>query len=221
METYFRFLFEFMSVFFNGIGTMISGILNGFIQVFNIQDYLSIIGLYQKEFSGGEWVLAILAIIVMIVILGLIILSIVFLVRKYIRFRKTLVEQESMLKEIGMLNNKVADLVQEKEKILAMKVSQLGLKPGEEATIEEETISDSEEENSSEVGIIDDDPNARFSKLHSIDVQFKDYKIQDYGNSFTLEELVEEFRNFAASKLKLYYTTNMIRLFIFGLSVTK
>ncbi len=221
METYFRFLFEFMSVFFNGIGTMISGILNGFIQVFNIQDYLSIIGLYQKEFSGGEWVLAILAIIVMIVILGLIILSIVFLVRKYIRFRKTLVEQESMLKEIGMLNNKVADLVQEKEKILAMKVSQLGLKPGEEATIEEETISDSEEENSSEVGIIDDDPNARFSKLHSIDVQFKDYKIQDYGNSFTLEELVEEFRNFAASKLKLYYTTNMIRLFISGLSATK
>ena len=221
METYFRFLFEFMSVFFNVIGTMISGILNGFIQVFNIQDYLSIISLYQKEFSGGEWVLAILAIIVMIIILGLIILSIVFLVRKYIRFRKTVVEQESMLKEIGMLNNKVADLVQEKEKILAMKVSQLGLKPGEEATIEEETISDSEEENSSEVGIIDDDPNARFSKLHSIDVQFKDYKIQDYGNSFTLEELVEEFRNFAASKLKLYYTTNMIRLFISGLSATK
>ena len=221
METYFRFLFEFMSVFFNGIGTMISGILNGFIQVFNIQDYLSIISLYQKEFSGGEWVLAVLAIIVMIIILGLIILSIVFLVRKYIRFRKTVVEQESMLKEIGMLNNKVADLVQEKEKILAMKVSQLGLKPGEEATIEEETISDSEEENSSEVGIIDDDPNARFSKLHSIDVQFKDYKVQDYGNSFTLEELVEEFRNFAASKLKLYYTTNMIRLFISGLSATK
>ena len=121
METYFRFLFEFMSVFFNGIGIMVTGILNGLIQVFNIQDYLSIISLYQKEFSSGEWVLAILAIIVMIIILGLIILSIVFLVRKYIRFRKTVVEQESMLKEIGMLNNKVADLVQEKEKMEHLK----------------------------------------------------------------------------------------------------
>ena len=221
METYFRFLFEFMSVFFKGIGTMIKGFLNGLVQVFNIQDYLSIIGLYQKEFSGGEWFLAIIAIIVMIVILVLIVLFFIFLIRKYLRFRKTLVEQESMLQEIAVLNNKVASLVQEKEQILAMKVSQLGLKPGEEAVIESDTLESNEEEKTTEDGIIEDDPNARFSKLHSIDVQFKDYKIQDYGNSFTLEELVETFRNFAASKLKLYYTTNMIRLFISGLSATR
>ena len=74
METYFRFLFEFMSVFFKGIGTMIKGFLNGLVQVFNIQDYLSIIGLYQKEFSGGEWFLAIIAIIVMIVIISTIVI---------------------------------------------------------------------------------------------------------------------------------------------------
>ena len=60
------------------------------------------------------------------------------LIRKYIRFRKTLVEQESMLTEIGELNNKVASLVKEKEEILAMKVSQLGLKPGEAEILSEE-----------------------------------------------------------------------------------
>ena len=150
----------------------------------------------------------------MIIILGLIILLIVFLIRKYLKFRKTLVEQESMLKEIGELNREVATLVQEKEKILAMKVSQIGLQPGEEATITEEEETGSEQ--------LDGDLDSfRFSKLHSIDLQFKDYKIQNYGNTFTLEELVELFRNFAASKLKLYYTTNMIRLFISGLSATK
>jgi hypothetical protein len=36
-----------------------------------------------------------------------------------------------MLDEIADLNNKVATMAQEKEDILAMKVSQLGLKPGD------------------------------------------------------------------------------------------
>ena len=39
------------------------------------------------------------------------------------------------------------------------------------------------------------------------------------SKSFNLEELVELFRNFAASQLKLYYKTVMIRLFISALSI--
>ena len=225
MDTYVRFLFEFMSVFFRGLGLIVGGFVNGLIQIFNISDYISVINFYKKDFSGGEWVFVIIAIIIMIIVLVLIVLLILFFVRKYLRFRKTLVEQESMLQEIATLNNEVASLVQEKEKILAMKVSQIGLQPGEDSTIpiegDSSTEGSSEEVSGGEGDVVDDDPNARFSKLHSIDVQFKDYKIQEYGNSFTLEELVELFRNFAASKLRLYYTTNMIRLFISGLSATK
>ena len=225
MDTYIRFLFEFMSVFFKGVGDIVGGFFSGIFQIFSIHEYLSIINFYRKDFSIGEWILVFVAILIMIVILVLIVLLILFFIRKYLKFRKTLVEQESMLQEIATLNNEVASLVQEKEKILAMKVSQLGLKPGEDATVPVEgdsgSSSGSGDEASADSGVIDDDPNARFSKLHAIDVQFKDYKIQQYGNTFTLEELIELFRNFAASKLKLYYTSNMIRLFISGLSATK
>ena len=224
MDTYIRFLFEFMSVFFKGIGKILGGFFSGIVQMFSIHEYLYIIEFYRKDFSGGEWFLVIVAILVMIIILALIVLLIVFFVRKYLKFRKTLVEQESMLQEIATLNNEVASLVQEKEKILAMKVSQLGLKPGEDPTVpvtESSSGSSTSDEEGSSSEVVDDDPNVRFTKLHSIDVQFKDYKIQQYGNTFTLEELVELFRNFAASKLRLYYTTNMIRLFISGLSATK
>ena len=216
MDTYVRFLFEFMNVFFEGVGSIVGGFFKGLVQMFSIPEYLYIIERYRKDFTGGEWVLVVIAIIVMFIVLGLIIMLILFFIRKYLKFRKTLVEQESMLQEIGELNREVANLVQEKEKILAMKVSQLGLKPGEEATItneetgETETLSDDEE-----------DGDIRFSKLHAIDLQFKDYKVQNYGNTFTLPELVEIFRNFAASKLRLYYTSEMIRLFISGLSATK
>ena len=219
MHTFIRFLFEFMSVFFKGIAAIFGGIFKGFLQMFNIREYLYIISFYKKDFKVGEWVLVIIAIIVMIIILALIVLLIVLIIRKYIKFRKTLVEQESLLQEVGELNKEVASLVQEKEKILAMKVSQLGLKPGEEDTIDAEAETSPEGENADNLdGDLD---SYRFSKLHSIDLQFRDYKVQHYNNTFTLEELVETFRNFAASKLRLYYTTNMIRLFISGLSATK
>ena len=214
MDTYIRFLFEFMSVFFKGIGMIIGGFFQGIIQMFSINEYLYVIEFYRKDFKIAEWILVVFAVLIMIIILALIVLLIVFFIRKYMKFRKTLVEQESMLQEIGELNREVATLVEEKEKILAMKVSQLGLKPDEEATV-------TSEETESTDNLDGDIDSYRFSKLHAIDVEFKDYKVQQYGNTFTLEELVELFRNFCASKLRLYYTSNMIRLFISGLSATK
>lgn len=215
MNTFARFLFEFMSVFFGGVGMIFKGLFNGFIQIFNVKEYAYIIQVYKNDLNIGEWVLVIIAIVVLVILLGLIILLFYFLIKKYLKFRKTLVEQESMLEEIGNLNKEVAQLVQEKEKILAMKVSQLGLKPGEEAEVlDEEEV---KEEDPTKL----DDSIIRFSKLHAIDIAYKDYKVQVYNNNFTLEELVELFRNFAASKLRLYYTTNMIRLFISALSATK
>lgn len=217
MDTFVRFLFEFMSVFFSGVGMIFKGLFGGILQMFNISEYLYIIEFYRKDFNMSEWVLVVIAVIVMLIVLLLIILLVWFVIRKYVKFRKTLVEQESMLEEIGSLNKQVADLVQEKEKILAMKVSQLGLKPTEEAVITNEE-ENSENQGSEETENLD---NIRFSKLHAIDIEYMNYKVQNYNNTFTLEELVELFRNFAASKLKLYYTSNMIRLFISGLSATK
>ena len=218
MDTFIRFLYEFMSVFFNGLFTIFKGIVSGFIQMFNFSEYLYVIQFYKNDFKMSEWVLVIVAIIALAVMLALILALIWLVIRKYIRFRKTLVEQESMLNEIGELNNKVASLVKEKEDILAMKVSQLGLKPGEANVISEEENPKKEEE---DPALDEDDSKYRFSKLHAIDLQYRDYKVQVYNNTFTLEELVDQFRNFAASKLKLYYTTKMIRLFISALSATK
>ena len=222
MSKFINFLYEFMSVFFEGIKSIFMGIVNGICQIFNIPGYIDVITFYKDEFGMKEWILAVIAIIVMIVILGLIILVIYFLIRKYIRFRKTLVEQEGMLDEIAELNKQVTDLVEEKEKILAMKVSQMGLKPGEKAEIEKvekPDAQDGEETEDVDGELVDE--NVRFTKLNQIDVEYKDYKVQVYNNTFTLEELVEIFRNFAASQLRLYYTSEMIRLFISALSCTR
>lgn len=213
METYMRFLYEFLSQFFSGISTILIGIKNGFVKLFDIKAYKNILEQYQADFSMPEWVLVFIAIFVMLVIVGIIVALIYFLVRKYVRFRKKVVEQENLLEEVAELNDKVGSLVKEKEEILAMKVSQLGLKPGE-SNKEDITKENKQEEDTSNQGI-------RFSKLNEIDEKYKGYKIQNYNNNFTLPELCENFRNFAASKLRLYYTPNMMKLFISALASTK
>ena len=139
MDTFFRFLYEFLSQFFSGFILFFIGIKNGIISMFNIPKYISIVGFYKDDFNTPEWILVSIAIIILIAIVGGIIFLIYFVIRKYIRFHTTIVEQESLLEEVAELNQQVATLMEEKESILAMKVSQLGLKPGEDSEITEES----------------------------------------------------------------------------------
>ena len=207
MDTFLKFLYEFLSEFFGGIGIFFQGLLDGLKKMFNISRYIDIMKNYKADFNTGEWILVVVSVLIILLIFILIIISVVLLVKKYIRFRKTVVEQEELLEEVSTLNSEVAKLMKEKENILAMKVSQLGLKPDESNEVEEDSALTTGD--------------IRFSKLNDIDIKFKNYKIQNYNNSFDLPELVELFRNFAASKLGLYYTTDMIRLFISALASTK
>ncbi len=212
MDTFLRFLYEFLSQFFRGVHFIIEGIVQGFITMFNFGEYLRVINDYKNDFSMPEWILVGIAVLITLAVLALIVFVVYFLIRKYIRIRKTLVEQESLLEEVATLNNEVAKLIKEKETILAMKVSKLGLKPDE---------SDEEAPETEEGELVNQDTDIRFPKLYEVDERYKNYKIANYNNSFELPELVELFRNFAASQLKLFYTTDMIRLFISSLASTK
>ena len=211
MDTFFRFIYEFLGQFFGGFLTILMGFVNAAMQIFDVREYLKIINFYKDDFNGPEWVFVVIAIILLIIIVGGIAFLLMLLIKKYIRFRKTLVEQEDLLEEVATLNDEVSTLVKEKEDILAMKVSHLGLRPDESDT----------EEVSEEKPTSDVDDDHRFAKLNNIDIEFADYQIKNYNNSFTLGELVELFRNFAASKLGLYYKSEMIRIFIAALASTK
>ena len=210
METFTRFLYEFLNQFFSGFIEMFKGIGAGLAQAFNFKSYQEILNTYKNDLSMPEWLLVGLSIALIIIFIAAIILLVYFLFRKYFKFRKTSIEKDQLLDEVANLNNKVASLVKEKEDILAMKVSQLGLKPGESPV----------EENAQEEPI-DPSKESRFAKLTEIDEEYKNYRVKNYGDSFTLPELCENFRNFAASKLRLYYTIDMMRLFISALASTK
>ena len=57
METYGRFLFEFLDQFFSGFKEIFVGLWNGIINIFNIPEYYNIIQHYKEDFSMSEWFL--------------------------------------------------------------------------------------------------------------------------------------------------------------------
>ena len=61
----------------------------------------------------------------------------------------------------------------------------------------------------------------RFNMLNRIDEEFESYREPKYDDSLTLDQFCEQFRDFAASKLHLYYRIEDIRRFVAGLGVTK
>ena len=61
----------------------------------------------------------------------------------------------------------------------------------------------------------------RFYMLSEIERKKKKYMRAVYDKNVTLESFCEDFRNFAANKLKLYYDISDIRRFVAGMAVSK
>ncbi len=67
----------------------------------------------------------------------------------------------------------------------------------------------------------EEESGSRFYMLTEIDKEYERYRVPEYDNELSLREICEEFRNYSAGGLKLYYDIEDIRRFIGGLAVTK
>lgn len=211
MNTFLRFFYEFISVFFDGLFLGFKGMFDGIVQMFNIGEYGQVINSYSGNFNGFEKTMVYIAVgFLVILVITLLVLLFLF-IKKIIRRLTHNFDKDELLNEIANLNDQVRKLMKEKDEIMAMKVSQLGLNPDEEAKAEEEKL---EEENKG-------DPSIRFPKLVAIDEVYKNYRVKNYENNFTLEELIDNFRCFAANELHLYYDFNILRPFFAGLACGK
>ena len=127
MNGFLKWFFVFMSSMLAGFGQIFKGLWNGIKQIFNIKNYIRIFKTYSADFGALGWVLSVLAIIVVVAIFVLIIFMIVLAVRKYIRFRHSIVSNEDLIEEISDLQRQVVKMTKEKDEIMAMKVAQLGV----------------------------------------------------------------------------------------------
>lgn len=219
-----KFIAEFLNQFFiKGVWGIFKGIGLGIANIFNIPEYISIFKSWSGDFTAVDWILAILTVVATLIVFVAVILLFVVLIRKYIRVRKTLVDQEELLNEVGNLNREIIKLHNEKERILAMKVSQLGLKPGESPFIEQDENAQGEEGEKKEEGEIDKsaDDYSRFYKCTQVDIELEGYVAPEYDNEITLPEICDMFRNYACSRLGLFYEIKVIRLFISAFASTR
>ena len=175
MDTFVRFLYEFINQTVSGILMIFKGLIDGIKQMFNVKQYVEVFRSYYADFSAPELVMAVLSILFVVIFLGLIVFLVLFIVKKYAKLRKPVTDQEALLDEVATLNKKVVKLSKEKDEILAMKVSQLGLKPSE---LDEENPQGSGEEGEE----VDPSTTQRFAKLSLIDMEYANYKIQNYNN---------------------------------------
>ena len=75
---------------------------------------------------------------------------------------------------------------------------------------------DEEEEEQEDVG-----EESRFYKLSQVDKEYENYVAPDYDNEITLPEICERFRNFACSRMKLFFDIKIIRLFLASFASTR
>ena len=115
MNTFLKFLFEFLNQFYTGFITIGKSIFKGIGEILDFKSYISIINFYKEEFTAIEWIFVIIAMLIVLAIFASFIIIVIMLIKKYVRFRKTLVEQESLLEEVAILNNEVAKLMKEKQ----------------------------------------------------------------------------------------------------------
>lgn len=232
MNSFLKWFFAFISEMLGGFGKIFSGLWQGIKQIFNIKEYINIFKEYSTEFGVMGWVLAVLAIIVVVAIFVLIIFMIVLIIRKYLRFRHSIVSNEDLIEEIANLQREVVKMTREKDDIMAMKVAQMGLPDNTGkalALTTDGTVAVAEGEDSALPGQTDlvgsdgivQTTEFRFSKLLEVDNFYAAYTPPEYDNEITLSGICETFRNFACSRMHLYYDIKIIRLFLAGMASTK
>lgn len=218
MDTVFDFLFQFLGQFFGSLWSIITGLFKGIKGMFNFPRYYKIINDFTGELGGLAWVIAIIAIILLVAVLVLVVWLIIVAIKKFIKSRQRRKDTDSLVKEVQALNKEVMRLNLEKDKILSMKVSQIGLNPNEIAELTGEEI---EALNKGEGEGDEDTGGVRFLKLTQLDELWADYQPPEYDNEITLPEFCDRFRLFACSRLGLFYDITMIRRFVAAFASTR
>ena len=230
---------NFLKYFYQDIGRVFRAFIDIFNAFFNFMNYLfnfpmrfKIIQEYQKDFSVGEWVMIVITEVVLFVIAGLLVFFIFKLLKKLFRFKVSAKKYDEMVKQMKQLQRDLLRANFEKDKLLQMRVAELGVSQEQiEEELKEGAPGDSDEEPGDSV--IDGDRNtfespcvdpsdSRFFRLTTVDNYYKtEYQKPVYNDTVTLPEFCEQFRKFAASQLRLYYDLEMMRYFIASMGTAR
>ena len=246
MEAFFYYAYNMLRNIFGSVYDVIVAIFDCFVSLIDIKYYMQLFNTYYPDLSPLGWIAAV---IIHILLLALFILVLYLLyrgLRFLLRFKVPVMEYERMKDEVVRLQREIMKANYEKDKILAMKIAEMGMVVNPElleselkeisdesetvannATVEELVVAvegsvkteEVEETNVEQVQIGE----LRFPRLSSVDKFYlsPEYQAPVYDTTITLEELCAQFRNFAASRLGLYYDLEIMRQVFATFGATK
>ena len=236
---------NFLKYFFQDFGRVFRSFMEIFSALFNFLNYLlnfpmrmEIIKAYEEEFTTTDWILLLLATIAMLVLWVVTMILLTKLLRRLFRFRIPVKEYDNMAKQVRNLQRDLIRANYEKDKLLNMRIAELGGNPedaykalmGELGSEEEAGEPEQEtpqeqlalgERNTFESPCVDPS-SSRFFRLTTVDNFYKtSYVPPVFENDVTLEDFCVRFRAFAASQLRLYYEIDMIRYFVAAMGTAR
>ena len=209
------------------------------------KDYFGIFLSYFPTLGLTGKILSILLMVILVAIAALAVFLVVRTIVIRIRLKHDKVDNAELYREIGRLNRQVLDLIDEKNKVLALKVNAMGGTEhipymGASALTEDVipsvgnvtgiprkdgTVANAEivVQNASLNSIdgAESGENNRFPKLTLVDQRYADFVEPVFDDEITLEQLVDNYRRFACSQMHLYYTEEIIRRFVAGMASSK
>lgn len=225
MNAFFYYFYNFMRTLFGHIWNVLVAIKDAIVGIFDIRYYMELFGTYKDDLSVFGWIAAIIVHILMIILLTLFVYLIWKGLKVVFRFKVPVVEYEKMKDEVVTLKREIMKANYQKDKILAMKISELGMElnadlldtpkdlleagdaPGMDADAGEG------EKGAEDAVEMIETKEERFPRLSGVDFFYKapDYQPPEYDDTITLEELCINFRNYAASRLELYYDLEVMK----------
>ena len=209
------------------------------------KDYFSIFLSYFPTLGLTGKILSILLMVILVAIAALAVFLVVRTIVIRIRLKHDKVDNAELYREIGRLNRQVLDLIDEKNKVLALKVNAMGGTehipymgasaltedvipsvgnvtgiPRKGSTVTSAEIVVQNASLNSTDGAESAETN-RFPKLTLVDQRYADFVEPVFDDEITLAQLVDSYRRFACSQMHLYYTEEIIRRFVAGMASSK
>lgn len=211
-----RYYIDLLTDVFTNIYQFFKSLFEAFYRllILDIGNYFRAMVSSTQFFTFFDWIAFVLVTILNLLFAFFLFWKLGQLARKYLVFRKREVEKEKLLEEITSLNQKTLELIDEKNKIMAMKVSQLGA-GGRGLLSQDGTDSDSKLTGATQ---------SRFVKLIEVDREYESVVtslVMPAKDMLSLAQLVDRFINYSASRLKLYYSRQTIALFFSALATSK
>ena len=195
MKGFSQFYIQFLADLWRNIGVCFSMLRSIIVKIFYgdwadngyANTFMNAIG----SWNALDYIAFILVLIINIGFIVLLVILVFQLLRRYIHFVKREVDKDALVEEVSVLNQKVVELIDEKNKILAMRVSQIGA--GAPGMVDYEGTSTKKKGESE----------SRFSKLIQVDKEAQEnpkITVMNQTDRLDLPGLVDRFINFAASQ---------------------